>query len=156
MPEFQSTPSCGGRPLDNGNTFYAGEVSIHALLRRATRRKSRGGTGMRFQSTPSCGGRLLGGEPTLHPRLFQSTPSCGGRPLGMVTFCIAMKFQSTPSCGGRHNISYFCFFSLWVSIHALLRRATGSPSRPDFPCPGFNPRPPAEGDREMVSLAAGQ
>ncbi len=45
------------------------------------------------------------------------------------------------------NMGYLIPIQVTVSIHALLRRATGI-RRLILPCSGsFNPRPPAEGDR---------
>ena len=102
------------------------EVSIHALLRRATIRAICGRlAAIRFQSTPSCGGRRL-----LEPA-----------PLVAVGVSIhALLRRATKS-------EIMLLARSEVSIHALLRRATpAGKSVRTAGAGGFNPRPPAEGD----------
>ena len=76
--KFQSTPSRGGRHC-KGDWATGGQVSIHALTRRATYPQYQTSTSRVFQSTPSRGGRQNVQEFSKSVILFQSTPSRGGR-----------------------------------------------------------------------------
>ena len=232
---FQSTPSCGGRPRHPRAFSHPLQVSIHALLRRATivvdrvvgdiacfnprppaegdmniiiwwsalrgfnprppaegdRRHGLQPAGSRrFNPRPPAEGdglisRVRSDIRRFNPRppaegdknvlalgpigsRFQSTPSCGGRQSDASFLRFVKRFQSTPSCGGRRVITTRFQSILYVSIHALLRRATiadctsmsgkfwfqSTPSCGGRPMKStsnrvlltcFNPRPPAEG-----------
>ena len=122
--QFQSTPSWRGRPnglLDAWNTY-------------------------KFQSTPSWRGRLTHLLEGFKCMAFQSTPSWRGRPL----YCpwsnaqghfnprpreegdrpssaysdVFSGFQSTPSWRGRQHRGLFVYVPYYISIHALVKRAT--------------------------------
>ena len=103
-----------------------------------------------FQSTPSCGGRRPSCSQSYSSWKFQSTPSCGGRLKTMQRDLARREFQSTPSCGGRLDDHWDHRFLLYVSIHALLRRATWFARGSLIWKQSFNPRPPAEGDTRFT------
>ncbi len=143
---FQSTPSCGGR-LHNSSPF------------------PRWGC---FNPRPPAEGDLQVSTTTPWPCCFNPRPPAEGDHVGDNSSYLNGQFQSTPSCGGRRamrtnrfrrffvsihallrratNMGYLIPIQVTVSIHALLRRATRSLRRHAQKPACFNPRPPAEGD----------
>ena len=104
--EFQSTPPCGGRPVDFRWSDTEVAVSIHAPVRGAT---SWDGTrkmhDKKFQSTPPCGGRPGPGLLTTSALRFQSTPPCGGRQVsGLICRCSQRGFNPRPRAGGDYSL----------------------------------------------------
>ena len=123
---FQSTPSWRGRlfaltisladncyfnprPREEGDDCYlisvhpTPAISIHALVKRAT------------------SGRIYWKKKR---QTFQSTPSWRGRPLFCAHFAKYFWFQSTPSWRGRLALRISHTRYGWISIHALVKRAT--------------------------------
>ena len=126
-------------------------ISIHALAKRATIKS-----------------RLDIRKLTL----FQSTPSQRGRLVKHIKSRLDTRFQSTPSQRGRHYYVGDGVFTMWISIHALAKRATRDfddykyrvnisihalAKRATF-CQNmaiqhaidFNPRPRKEGDSKFI------
>ena len=150
--KFQSTPSCGGRPVHRPLFPEHGHVSIHALLRRATRLcagpgqlrcgfnprpPAEGDPGIllpwcrargRFNPRPPAEGDVNKTKLTRLPGRFNPRPPAEGD-------CRSMRARLLPSP---------------VSIHALLRRATKTRPASLYGRHSFNPRPPAEGDATLA------
>ncbi len=167
--QFQSTPSWGGRRETPQNFFNElDEISIHALVGRATNRGGKRGrlwfisihalvgratimttllTTIRvFQSTPSWGGRLIFDSTLMITHsLFQSTPSWGGRLLIAWTNLIWLYFNPRPRGEGdahcRRFVKRQCYFNPRPRGEGDLCRSTNICDFVDF-----NPRPRGEGD----------
>ena len=130
--EFQSTPSCGGRPEHLRLVERETLVSIHALLRRAT--PGRGEKGEAHVSV------------SIHALLRRATISLPiSQPIRGVSIHALLR-RATQGLQGAHTAQD-------VSIHALLRRATYIYDVYRHYTSCFNPRPPAEGDYCISSPA---
>jgi len=100
---FQSTPSCGGRLILPISMWVWIKVSIHALVRRATK------------GCPKCHSRRT---VSIHALVRRATV------IPLSWKWAVQQFQSTPSCGGRPKCNDCGQEIEFVSIHALVRRAT--------------------------------
>ncbi len=144
---FQSTPSCGGRPdwpisaataadgfnprppaegdpLTGKRSGLHPQVSIHALLRRATGISVLPRLILLFQSTPSCGGR-------------HNTP-IAGREWANVSIHALLRRATRPTAT--------CWNGRWsFNPRPPAEGDAHYPVNSALPY-GFNPRPPAEGD----------
>ena len=98
---FNPRPHAEG---DNPQTPAQGKsfVSIHALTRRAT--------------PVDCS--------TIEVSLFQSTPSRGGRRWSANLETLLCCFNPRPHAEGDPATFGLSYIEVWVSIHALTRRAT--------------------------------
>ena len=81
-----------------------------------------------FQSTPSQRGRRSYSVSCDTHDLFQSTPSQRGRHKSASSCHARLLFQSTPSQRGRQIIAFRISVPNVISIHALAKRATYTPS----------------------------
>ena len=77
--KFQSSPSCGGRRDVLISCTLEKQISILALVWRATTSDEERYSRELFQSSPSCGGRRIYARRAMEYCKFQSSPSCGGR-----------------------------------------------------------------------------
>ena len=104
----------------------------------------------RFQSTPSQRGRLLQVRQAVILLQFQSTPSQRGRPNTVYPKGF-MIFISIHALAKRATIyPILCVFCILISIHALAKRATGGLTNDKRKYWYFNPRPRKEGDNFIV------
>ena len=166
---FQSSPSCGGRPLSAVTPPRVRYISILALVWRATKNIRNNRCFVPFQSSPSCGGRLYHANQTVHsqdnfnprPRVegdfqsryrgayrreFQSSPSCGGRPSCILYHEICNYFNPRPRVEGDVNFNICIQAYVIISILALVWRATPPLFLLPLQAQHFNPRPRVEGD----------
>ena len=144
---FQSTPSWRGRPFVPFQWYHTSGISIHAFVKMATAPIVDLFSASLFQSTPSWRGRLFFRYLCWWNVPFQSTPSWRGR-----LFCLLFEFnisfnfnprpreegdkpasvwmrtttsfQSTPSWRGRPFAFVPYQVQNYISIHALVKRAT--------------------------------
>ena len=144
---FQSTPSQRGRPAFYRILNFLVDISIHALAKRATSHYT---TTVRAICISI---HALAKRATIAVNMvvtifsiFQSTPSQRGRRRPYWHCVRRRKFQSTPSQRGRQKSWNNYTFRLYISIHALAKRATNgillTPTEHRY----FNPRPRKEGD----------
>ena len=89
-----------GHTCDSGCTW---DISIHALVKRATRARS---------------------TPCHRLQNFNPRPREEGDTIKVQIKHQAQQFQSTPSWRGRPSISISCKALGFISIHALVKRAT--------------------------------
>ena len=167
---FQSTPSWRGRPLSNIPDSYYSGISIHALVKRATKmgwysfaqtaisihalvKRATASWLVRvcsllyFNPRPREEGDIgVDFSGSLWIR-FQSTPSWRGRPWSKEAGKWDHLFQSTPSWRGRLPQSLSTSPHIFISIHALVKRATWKNQEGVADESNFNPRPREEGDQ---------
>ena len=173
---FQSTPSWRGRrivgetalspfvsfnprPREEGDKLACTSglfqnVSIHALVKRATGFITRWCGKLTFQSTPSWRGRQRFCYSFSHCGKFQSTPSWRGRPgwdgadkVNPSVSIHALVKRATIDNPEKAQYSK-------VSIHALVKRATVRWKSVKIDWKSFNPRPREEGDGCNVIIGA--
>ena len=130
-------------------------ISIHALVKRATLFSDFFRGCVLFQSTPSWKGRPFENIVVLnrHRNGFQSTPSWKGR-LSCVEV-VPVKFFISIHALVKRATADFPQFALQrcISIHALVKRATPLKTAKASSCLDFNPRPREKGDlRENFSV----
>ena len=100
---FQSTPSWRGRPKRKGHCGGVIPISIHALMKRAT---------------------LLRSNRQEWRLYFNPRPHEEGDFCQLCACCFNCSFQSTPSWRGRLYITFWLICWFYISIHALMKRAT--------------------------------
>ena len=145
---FQSTPSWRGRPRFIVYIIPFSCISIHALMKRATGNKNDISNpklyfnprtheegdktyfnefcaAVNFNPRPHEEGDVCNSFLPEGREPFQSTPSWRGRH-HIFLFCNSFfVFQSTPSWRGRLITSAWQSGQVTISIHALMKRATG-------------------------------
>ena len=142
---FQSTLSWGERLLIPCLDRQHQQISIHALLGRATLTMYFMNSEMLFQSTLSWGERPIGQSTGQWRGAFQSTLSWGER-REIRGQDIQPRYFNPRSPGESDGVLVAIGNEVVISIHALLGRATFWPV-PQCPhTPDFNPRSPGESD----------
>ena len=85
--------------------------------------------------------------------VFQYTPPWGGEHNKPPYWVIQLnKFQYTPPWGGELVYSCYCFFKIWVSIHASVRRRTEKFSTLVY-SPKFQYTPPWGGELPKIEVS---
>ena len=171
---FQSTPSWRGRRRYGHVEYPEWVISIHALVKRATRWTVWERWVYRhFNPRPREEGDLMTYGKTAGEELFQSTPSWRGRPLhrsvrrryyisihALVKRATAsgttLPTRSAISIHAlvkRATIAHLCrHIQIFISIHALVKRATIALISVSLSYIYFNPRPREEGDTTIWLL----
>ena len=129
---FQSTPSWRGRRLQMFGLYLFHVISIHALVKRAT-------SNLYFQ---------LYNNYHFNPR-----PREEGDAPNLNSSFLQDVFQSTPSWRGRLATEKTFRNPNYISIHALVKRATPRSTYNNHAIYYFNPRPREEGDRRIIYLS---